>query len=75
MMFLGMFLWNLWKERKNRIFRDKKNSKEEFWKRLVNNLQETIRSKQWGDRDKDLIEAEARIAAKWGIDRKCHKGL
>ena len=29
MMFHGMLLWNLWKEQKNRIFKDKKHNEEE----------------------------------------------
>ena len=70
-----MLLWILWKERNICIFKDKKSSKEEVWKRLVHNLQKTIRRKKWGERDKDLTKAKARITTGWGIGRKDLDGL
>ena len=70
MIFPRMLLWILWKKINRRIFRDKNSIEDEVWKRLFHNLHEMIQSKQWGERDKDLMEVEACIAAGWGLGRE-----
>ena len=69
MMFPGMVMWNVWKERNNQIFWDRKHNEEEVWRILVKNLLKTIRNMQWEEKDKEFSEYEARITDGWGLGR------
>jgi len=74
-MFLEMVLWNIWKERNNRIFREDKLKSVEVWQKVVGNMQETIRSRQWDDMARKLSETERRISAGWGLSEADLLGL
>ena len=74
MMFPGMLLCNMWKERNNHIFKNEKHGEEKVWQKLVNNLQEKFRGKKWGEREKEFTEVEARIVEGWEIGKEDLEG-
>eukprot|EP00253_Pinus_taeda_P031749 PITA_31749 len=47
----GIVMWNIWKERNRRIFRDQKIPVEEVWEIILNNIQETLSIKHWAAED------------------------
>eukprot|EP00253_Pinus_taeda_P015442 PITA_15442 len=47
----GIVMWNIWKERNRRIFRDQTLLMEEVWKIIHNNIQETLSTKHWASKD------------------------
>ena len=62
-MFPGMLLWHTWKERNNRIFKDKSSSVQSIIDKILNQLKETIISlrkqpleKPMGQWDVQIIE-------------------
>lgn len=44
-MFPGIILWHIWKERNNRIFRGISLESMKVWRKIVINVQETVRSR------------------------------
>lgn len=63
----GMVLWNIWKERNNRIFKNKCAPIEIIWSRLHENLKETIQLKAWAIEDLPTADAEKNILNNWQL--------
>ena len=47
----GFVVWEIWKERNNRIFEDWKRRPEEVWSLIQTHTEEILGLKQWGDKD------------------------
>lgn len=68
-------LWNIWKERNNRIFRGTRLDPVEVWRKIVVNVQETVRSKQWDEMARKLSASDRRIAVGWDLTMAALLGL
>jgi len=66
-MFPGMLMWHTWKERNNRIFRGVTLDWTKVWSKMVLNVKETVRSRQWDEDACRFSAEEKRIAAGWEI--------
>jgi exonuclease III len=61
----GFVLWQVWKERNNRIFRNKANQWSLCWDLCRRNLLETLRLKPWSETDLACSPAELPILRHW----------
>lgn len=66
-MFPGLILWHTWKERNNRIFRGITSEWTKVWSKIVSNVQETLRSRQWDKGARRFSVDDKRIAAGWDL--------
>eukprot|EP00253_Pinus_taeda_P031183 PITA_31183 len=64
----GIVMWNIWKERNWRIFRDHTLPMEEVWKIILNNIQETLSIKHWASEDFPTNQQEQSIWSNWQIN-------
>lgn len=60
-------VWEIWKERNNRIFEGRKCRTEEAWSLIQNHTKEILGLKQWGDKDLQVGPKEMAILRKWEI--------
>ena len=63
----GFVVWEIWKERNNRIFKAQKQKPEEVWKLIKTHTKEILGLKQWGDNDIQASGEEKAILQKWEI--------
>eukprot|EP00253_Pinus_taeda_P002560 PITA_02560 len=63
----GLTLWNLWKERNQRIFKNQTSPIEIIWNRLKDNLRETMLLHQWTKEDLPTADNEKNILDNWGL--------
>jgi ribonuclease HI len=61
----GFVLWQVWKERNNRIFRNKANQWSLCWDLCQRNLMETLRLKPWSEADLACSPAELPVLRHW----------
>jgi hypothetical protein len=61
-------IWNTWKERNNRVFRNKECSKAEIWQRIMGNAIESIKATKWNSKDKKVSAQELKILNEWQVD-------
>jgi len=74
----GIVIWNIWLERKQRIFQNTEKSLKQLIAKLDRNIVEIIESKLQREEDLDIKEEERRILEEWGIkiaNRKCKETL
>eukprot|EP00253_Pinus_taeda_P003713 PITA_03713 len=64
----GIVLWNIWKERNRRIFKDQELPLEKVWKIIHTNIQETLSSKHWASEDFPTNPQEQHIWGNWKIN-------
>jgi len=60
-------MWNIWKERNRRIFKDQAMQTEQVWKIIHNNIQETLFTKCWSQEDFPSTPREQAIWNNWQI--------
>ena len=65
----------MWKERKGRIFRDRRQNVDEVWTILQENLLSFIHDSQWDEEDNIIPKEECHVAANWGIEKPQLDGL
>lgn len=63
----GTILWNIWKERNDRIFKGNKMELAKVWQKIIVNVQEMIRSKKWDEMARKLSASDRHIATGWGL--------
>lgn len=63
----GMVLRSIWKERNKRIFKNKRSPTEEIWKRLHENLKETMLLRAWTKEDLPSTDNEKSILDNWQL--------
>lgn len=63
----GILLWNIWKERNRRIFKNLSSNKEDIWNRVHANIQETMLLKTWTQQDLPTEDNEKNILNNWGL--------
>eukprot|EP00253_Pinus_taeda_P029767 PITA_29767 len=61
----GLLMWNIWKERNRRIFKDQSMTLEHIWKGLHHNIQETLSLKCWSQEDLASSPQEQAIWNNW----------
>eukprot|EP00253_Pinus_taeda_P017843 PITA_17843 len=64
----GIIVWNLWKERNRRIFKNQKMPTEEVWNRVHSNLRETMLLKHWTEEDLPKKDNEKNILDNWKLE-------
>ena len=57
----GFLVWNIWKERNQRIFQDKEQPMNNIWQHSIGNIRETILTKSWSDEDWKTVGIESQI--------------
>jgi len=70
----GLLMWNIWKERNRRIFKDQAQSIEQIWIGLHHNIEETMSIKGWSKEDFPTLPQEQAIWENWQIQLK-HPGF
>lgn len=63
----GTVLWNIWKERNMRIFKNQSSPIEEIWSRLHGNLRETMLLRSWTKEDLPTTNNEKNILDNWKL--------
>eukprot|EP00253_Pinus_taeda_P034383 PITA_34383 len=63
----GIVMWNLWKERNRRIFKDHSMDVQQVWQTIVMNIQETLSIKSWSQEDFPSTNKEQAIWNNWQI--------
>eukprot|EP00253_Pinus_taeda_P026720 PITA_26720 len=63
----GITLWNLWKERNRRIFKNQNSPIEIIWNRLKGNLRETMLLHPWTKEDFPTADNEKNILDNWEL--------
>lgn len=66
-LFLGFTMWNIWKERNNRIFEGRSHSPEDIWKQTRLHIRGTLGLRIWESADLKANQIETRILSNWGI--------
>eukprot|EP00253_Pinus_taeda_P027174 PITA_27174 len=64
----GIVMWNIWKERNRRIFKDQEMQMEQVWKIIHNNIQETLSTKCWTPENFPSTPQEQDIWNNWQIN-------
>eukprot|EP00253_Pinus_taeda_P004733 PITA_04733 len=64
---LGILMWNIWKERNRRIFKNQAMQLEQVWKIMHKNIQETLSTKCWSQEDFPSTTQEQAIWNNWQI--------
>eukprot|EP00253_Pinus_taeda_P008637 PITA_08637 len=63
----GITLWNIWKERNRRIFKNQNSPIEIIWNRLKGNLRETMLLHPWAKEDFPTADNEKNILDNWEL--------
>jgi len=63
----GLTLWNLWKERNRRIFKDQTRPLEKIWNTIHQNITESLSLKDWSPEDLPTTPKEINIWENWQI--------
>lgn len=63
----GIALWNIWKERNKRIFKNVSSRFEEIWHRIQENLHETMMLRTWPKEDYPSTDNERNILNNWQL--------
>jgi len=63
----GITLWNIWKERNRRIFKNQSSTTEVIWNRLKSNLRETMLLQPWAKEDFPTADNEKNILDNWEL--------
>lgn len=63
----GLLMWNIWKERNRRIFKDQAQPIEQIWHGLHQNIKETLSIKGWSKEDFPSLPQEQAIWDNWQI--------
>eukprot|EP00253_Pinus_taeda_P028233 PITA_28233 len=63
----GIVLWNIWKERNQRIFKSKHSNSEEIWRKIQQNIQETMALHTWTKDDFPTMDNERNILENWQV--------
>jgi len=63
----GIVLWNVWKKRNHRIFKNKRSPLEETWSRIHRNIQETMALQVWTKEDLPSTDNEHNILVNWQL--------
>ena len=63
----GFVVWEIWKERNNRIFEGRTRKPEEVWKVIQTHTIEILGLTKWGDKDIQETKEEKAILQKWEI--------
>eukprot|EP00253_Pinus_taeda_P030654 PITA_30654 len=63
----GIVMWNLWKERNRRIFKDHSMDVQQVWQTIVMNIQETLSIKSWSQEVFPSTNKEQAIWNNWQI--------
>eukprot|EP00253_Pinus_taeda_P002060 PITA_02060 len=61
----GTVMWNIWKERNRRVFKDQAMDMEQVWNIIKQNLQETLLLKSWSQEDFPSSNQERAIWNNW----------
>eukprot|EP00253_Pinus_taeda_P025774 PITA_25774 len=61
----GIVMWNIWKERNRRVFKDQTMDLEQVWTIIKQNLQETLSIKGWSQEDFPSSNQEQEIWNNW----------
>jgi ribonuclease HI/exonuclease III len=75
----GFTLWQIWKERNQRIFRSQSSLPEVIWTKVRAQISETVRSKSWSEIDWQCNNAEKPVLQNWQsslrnhLTARCHK--
>jgi len=64
----GTVIWNIWKERNRRIFKNQSSPIEEIWSRQHGNLKETMLLKSWTKEDLPTKDNEKNILDNWKLE-------
>lgn len=64
----GFVIWLLWKERNQRIFRDKSNPPEKIWGKIKETIRETILAETWEEEEWNTTQEEKRILDRLNIE-------
>jgi len=67
---VGFVIWFLWKERNQRIVRDKNNPPGKMWEKIQKAIRETILAENWEEEEWKTNPEERRILAKLNIEYK-----
>lgn len=65
---IGFVIWFLWKERNQRIFRDKNNPPGKIWEKIQRAIRETILAENWEEEEWNANPKEKRILARLNIE-------
>lgn len=63
----GFLMWNLWKERNRRIFKDQMLPMEKLWNIVHQNIMETLSLKEWHPEDLPTLPQEKVVWDNWQI--------
>eukprot|EP00253_Pinus_taeda_P012127 PITA_12127 len=63
----GTVMWNIWKERNQRVFKDQALNLEQVWTIIKQNLQETLSIKGWSQEDLPSNNKEQAIWNNWQL--------
>lgn len=63
----GLLMWNIWKERNRRIFKDQTMPLEKIWNKFHQNIMETLSIRQWHSEDLPTLPQEKSIWANWRL--------
>jgi len=63
----GITLWNIWKERNRRIFKNQNSTTEAIWNRIKSNLRETMLLQHWAKEDYPSADNEKNILDNWEL--------
>jgi hypothetical protein len=65
----GFILWQLWKERNRRIFRNTQSNWHHGWTQICHNITETISLQQWSEADLICPTQEQSIMNNWKLNK------
>ena len=63
----GLLMWNIWKERNRRVFKDQSMSIEQLWTMLCQNIKESLSIKTWSPEDFPSTSQEKFIWDNWNL--------
>eukprot|EP00253_Pinus_taeda_P008598 PITA_08598 len=63
----GTVMWNIWKERNQKVFKDQALNLEQIWTIIKQNLQETLSIKDWSQEDMPSNNKEQAIWNNWQL--------
>lgn len=63
----GLLMWNIWKERNSRIFKNQSLPLVQIWTKIHQNLVETLSIREWHAEDFPITPQEKTIWDNWGI--------
>lgn len=63
----GLLMWNIWKERNRRIFKNQTMSLEQIWNKFHQNILETLSIREWYSKDLPTLPQEKTVWDNWGL--------